>query len=226
MPIVAYRRDNRRHRQPSQGAIHSGDLPAQLPVGPRPPVGPGEPPVAVPGLGRRCRTRRRTIHHRSGLHHLRYLGTAQGRGAPPPLHRQAGLSPAAGRGRRHRRRADIPAARGRATPFGAPPHFASSQALALGNPVQSRPQSIASLATPCLTAPSAPDPPSDYPTTSQVRAKAVSQRLLPNAALTISPCTATAARHNPLAWLPHPASSQIYRDQGLTVSFYCLSPLV
>ena len=40
-----------------------------------------------------------------------------------------------------------------AHPFGAPPHFTSSPALALGSPVQSRPRSIASPATPSLTAP-------------------------------------------------------------------------
>ena len=34
-----------------QGAIHPGHLPAQLPVGPRPPAGPGEPGAAGPGLG-------------------------------------------------------------------------------------------------------------------------------------------------------------------------------
>ena len=32
--------------------------------GPCPPTGPGEPGVAGPGLEGRCRTRRRTIHHR------------------------------------------------------------------------------------------------------------------------------------------------------------------
>ena len=37
--------------------------------------------------------------------------------------------------------------------FGAPPHFASSPALALGKPVQSRPGTIARPATPSLTAP-------------------------------------------------------------------------
>ena len=46
-----------------QGAIHLGDVPAQLPVGPRPPAGSGEPGVAGPGLGRWGGTRRRTIHH-------------------------------------------------------------------------------------------------------------------------------------------------------------------
>ena len=46
-----------------------------------------------------------------------------------------------------------------AHPLGAPPHFASSPALALGKPVRSRPGTIARLAISCLTAPSAPDPP-------------------------------------------------------------------
>ena len=46
------------------------------------------------------------------IHHLRDLRTGQGGGPPPRLYRQAGLSPAAGRRRRHRRRADVPAARG------------------------------------------------------------------------------------------------------------------
>ena len=44
-------------------ALHLGDVPAQLPVGPRPPAGSGEPEVAGPGLGRWGGTRRRTIHH-------------------------------------------------------------------------------------------------------------------------------------------------------------------
>ena len=35
-----------------------GTFPAQLPVGPRAPAGPGEPGAAGTGLGRRCRTRR------------------------------------------------------------------------------------------------------------------------------------------------------------------------
>ena len=37
-----------------------------------------------------------------GLHHLRDLRPGQGGGPPPRLHRPAGLSPAAGRGCRHR----------------------------------------------------------------------------------------------------------------------------
>ena len=47
--------------------------------------------------------------HRLGLHHLRDIRSGQGGSPPPRLHRPAGLSPAAGRGCRHRRRADGPA---------------------------------------------------------------------------------------------------------------------
>ena len=83
-----------------------------LPVGPRPPVGPGEPAVAGWGLGRWCGTRRRTIHHRPGFHHLRDLRVDEGGGAPPQLHRPAGLSPAAGHRRWHRRCADGTTAQG------------------------------------------------------------------------------------------------------------------
>ena len=43
---------------------------------------------------------------------LRDLRTGQGGRPPPRLHQRAGLSPAAGRRRRHRRRADGPPARG------------------------------------------------------------------------------------------------------------------
>ena len=60
------------------------------------------------------------LNHRPRFHHLRDLRTGQGGGATPQpapylirgLYRQAGLSPAAGRGRRHRGRVDVPAARG------------------------------------------------------------------------------------------------------------------
>ena len=45
-----------------------------------------------------------------------------------------------------------------AHPLGAPPHFASATALALGNPVQCRPGTTARHPTPSLTAPSSPDP--------------------------------------------------------------------
>ena len=68
--------------------------------------------LLAPGLGRRRRTRRRAADHRPGLHHLRDLRAGQGGDATPWLHWQARLSPAAGRGRRNRRRADVPAARG------------------------------------------------------------------------------------------------------------------
>ena len=110
--VFAYRRDSWRHRLCSQGAIHPGNFPAQLPVGPRPPVGSGEPGVAVPGLGRWCGTRRRAVDHRPGLDHVRDLRTGQGGGASPWLHWPARLSPAAGHRRRHRRGADVSAARG------------------------------------------------------------------------------------------------------------------
>ena len=72
----------------------------------------GEPGAAGPGLVGWGGTGRRAVDHRPGLHHLRNLRSGQGRGAPPQLHRPAGLSPAAGHCRRHRRRADVSAARG------------------------------------------------------------------------------------------------------------------
>ena len=90
----------------------SGNLSAQLPLGSCPPVGPGEPPVAGPGLGGWGRTRRCAPDHRPGLHHLRDLWAGQGGGASSRLHRRPGLSPAAGHCRRHRRGAVGPAARG------------------------------------------------------------------------------------------------------------------
>ena len=63
---LAYRRrrcaarwwDGRCSRLRGQGAIHPGDLPAQLPVGACPSTRPREPPVVGPGLGRWGRTRR------------------------------------------------------------------------------------------------------------------------------------------------------------------------
>ena len=104
--------DGRCSRLRGQGAIHPGDVPAQLPVGACPSTRPREPPVVGPGLGRWGRTRRLAPDHRPGLDHLRDLWTGQGGSAPPRLYRQAGLSPPVGRRRRHRRRADVPAARG------------------------------------------------------------------------------------------------------------------
>ena len=92
------------------GTFRPGDLPAQLPVGPGPPVGTGEPGAADPGLGRWGGTRRRAVDHRPGLHHLRDLWSGQGGCPPPQLYRPARLSPAAGHRRRHRRRADVSAA--------------------------------------------------------------------------------------------------------------------
>ena len=91
--------------------------------GPRPPVGPGQPGAAGPGLGCRGRTLRWAVDHRPGLHHLRDLRTGQGRGAPPQLYQPAGLSPTAGHRRRHRRRADVSAGEGRANTARGAAHF-------------------------------------------------------------------------------------------------------
>ena len=74
-------------------AARSRHLPPQLPVGPRPPVGPGEPGAAGPGLGGWGRTRRRAVHHRPRFDHLRDLRTGQGGRPPPRLYRCAGLPP-------------------------------------------------------------------------------------------------------------------------------------
>ena len=68
---------------PAFARAGSGDIPAQLPVGPCPPAGPGEPGAAGPGLGRRWWTQRRAADHRPGLHHLRDLRVGQGGGATP-----------------------------------------------------------------------------------------------------------------------------------------------
>ena len=59
-------------------------------------AGPGDSPLTIDLDSTICET----------------YGLAKGRGTPPRLYRQAGLSPAAGCRRRHRRRADVPAARG------------------------------------------------------------------------------------------------------------------
>ena len=74
------------------------DLPAEFPVGPRAATRPGEPGVAGPGVGRRGRTRRRSVDHRPGLHPLRDLRAVQGGRAPPWVHRPARLSPDPRRG--------------------------------------------------------------------------------------------------------------------------------
>ena len=57
------------------GTFLPGDLPPQLPVGPGPPVGSGEPRAAGTGLVGWGRTRRRAPDHRPGLHQLRDLST-------------------------------------------------------------------------------------------------------------------------------------------------------
>ena len=104
--------DGRCSRPRGQGAIHPRDLPAQLSLGARPPTRPRESPVAGTRMGRRGRTRRCAFDHRLGFDHLRDLWTGQGGSAPPRLHRRPWLSPAARDRRRHRGRADVPAARG------------------------------------------------------------------------------------------------------------------
>ena len=89
-----------------QGPVHPGRLPAQLPVGPRPPAGPGEPGVAGPGLG--CRGRSRRGYHpllavAAGtgdvlMARLREGQANTGRGADPgrPLPRGGGMRAALG----------------------------------------------------------------------------------------------------------------------------------
>ena len=64
-------------------------------------------------------------------------------------------------------------------PLGPSPHPASSPALALGNPIQSRPGSTASHSTPGLTAPSATELPTAQPNSPQTRATLVRERFLP-----------------------------------------------
>ena len=87
--------------QPEPWAVWSRRPPwvpsCAVPVGARPPTGPGESRVAGHGLEGRRWTRRRTIHHRPGFDDLRDLRTGQGGCPPPRLHRRPGLSPAAGR---------------------------------------------------------------------------------------------------------------------------------
>ena len=104
--------DGRFSRLRGQGAIHPRDLPAQLSLGPRPSTRPREPPVAGTGMASRGRTRRCAFDHRPGFDHLRNLRHGQGGGTPPRLYRRPWLSPTAGYRRRHRRRVDVPAARG------------------------------------------------------------------------------------------------------------------
>ena len=66
--------DGRCSRLRGQGAIHPGDVPAQLPVGACPSTRPREPPVVGPGLGRWGRTRRLAP---VGLDHLETYGLAK-----------------------------------------------------------------------------------------------------------------------------------------------------
>ena len=119
-----WRRLHRRHRRVAcgqdllgtglcgQGSIHAGDIPTQFPVGTCATAGPGEPGVAGARLGRRGRPRGLASDDRHRLDGLRDLWTGKGGSAPAQLHRPAGLSSAAGRCRRNRRRADGTTAQG------------------------------------------------------------------------------------------------------------------
>ena len=119
--------DRWRHRLRGQGAIHPGDLPAQLPMGPRAPVGSGEPGVAGPSLGRRWRdpaTAPLTIDLDSTI--CETFGLAKEGARHHGYTGQRGYHPLLARVRTtwagHRRRADVSTARGAApTPFGARP---------------------------------------------------------------------------------------------------------
>ena len=83
-----------------------------------------------------------------------------------------------------------------AHPLGAPPHFASSPALALGNPVQQRSGETARPPTPFLTA---PDRPPDYPQAWLSRARLGPVCLLLPSAQLISPSATPFGRQQPLS---------------------------
>ena len=87
---------------------------------------------------------------------------------------------------------------GRLTPLGAPAHFASSQALALGNPVQPRPGTAASDSTSCLTARRCLSHPTDNRRSPPTRATPVRERLLPRPLSSSCPPAPIADRH----WRP------------------------
>ena len=104
---VAHRWDGLHSGRHGQGAIHPGHLPAQLPVGPRPPAGPGELWPGPGPLGPDPATRRSP----STSIPPSARPTDWPRRAPATTAIPAsGATPAAGHRRRHRRRA--PAARG------------------------------------------------------------------------------------------------------------------
>ena len=73
--------------RPKPNHLTKQTVAAQLPVGPRPPTGSGEPGAAGPGLGCWGRTRRRAVDHRPGLQHLRNLLTGQGLNKEGARHR-------------------------------------------------------------------------------------------------------------------------------------------
>ncbi len=87
-----------------------------------------------------------------------------------------------------------------AHPFGPPPHPASAPGLALGKPVQSRPGTIARLASPVLTAatgpPTSPSPTSQPNVPQHLRANPVPEGHSLTTAYRISPDVAMAGRHH------------------------------
>ena len=115
---------------------------------------------------------------------------------------------------------------GRLTPLGPPPHFASAQALALGNPVQPRPGSIASPAIACLTAPTAPDPSTRLPNR-PIESHRPGPRLSSPCMLSRRPSPSAAAqdRHRRPQRQPKAATGPIYRNRARTVASHGPHPL-
>ena len=113
-----------------------------------------------------------------------------------------------------------------AHPLGPPPHFASATGLALGNPVHSRPGSIASPAIACLTAPTAPD--------TSTRLLNHPHRVAPARSAIVFPCmlsrrprpsAAAQDRHRRHQLQPKAATGPIYRNQARTVASHGPHPL-
>ena len=110
-----------------------------------------------------------------------------------------------------------------AHPLGAPPHHASSQTLALGNPVQSRPGPAPSHSSPGLTTTSATGSPASQPKVPQSRASTVRDCFLMPADPAISPGSAAAGRQPPLGVAatlriqPNPSGSKPHHPIALAL---------
>ena len=122
----------------------------------------------------------RDLKYGVGLNHLpsgRFAANAAWLAVQVMAHNLARWTARIGLGRADRDHQDPPAAvlrPGRTDhSLGAPPHFASSQALALGNPVQPRPGPAASHSTPRLTVGLQPTHPADNRRSQQTRASPV-----------------------------------------------------